>query len=206
MFICYIVVGLLYTIESVLFIGAIRDGLVARQVRPAGDADALVEAGPGAGALLRAGAVLGGVGQILLQRDAVVAHERVGQLAGGALAAAVAAAVLRVRRALHQGLGRDPDVGGRALALELRLQGLRRGDGPAAAAVALVADLRGGHLGPGGEGRRGVHLHGQGRAGGAGLRVEEGDALAAARALARGLVALVQDLVDNYDEIKYRYN
>ena len=94
MFICYIVVGLLYTIESVLFIGAIRGGLVARQVRPAGDADALVEAGPGAGALLRAGAVLGGVGQILLQRDAVVAHERVGQLAGGALAAAVANRVL----------------------------------------------------------------------------------------------------------------
>mmetsp|Transcript_80416 Transcript_80416/g.217960 ORF Transcript_80416/g.217960 Transcript_80416/m.217960 type:complete len:263 (+) Transcript_80416:722-1510(+) len=127
--------------------------------------------------------------EVALQRDAVVAHPGVGELASGAIAAAGASAVLRVRDAVHESLRGDAGRGARVLD-ELRLQGLGGGDGPAAAAIALIPHFRAAvdvqAAGGAGHGlvARGVQaVHALGAA------AQEGGA-SATGAAARGLVAV----------------
>mmetsp|Transcript_89777 Transcript_89777/g.234150 ORF Transcript_89777/g.234150 Transcript_89777/m.234150 type:complete len:449 (-) Transcript_89777:10-1356(-) len=113
---------------------------VAGQLIPASDADAgrrLPEAGALGARLCPAR-----VRQVALQRNAVIAHPSIGELAGCTLAAAGAPAVLRVRHAVHKRLRRDPRHfgAGPAGTEELGLEGLGGGDGPATAAIALVPD------------------------------------------------------------------
>mmetsp|Transcript_87390 Transcript_87390/g.222615 ORF Transcript_87390/g.222615 Transcript_87390/m.222615 type:complete len:240 (+) Transcript_87390:526-1245(+) len=116
-----------------------RLGAVARQLVPAADAHAGAGLPEASGLMALAGP--GCVLEVALQRDAVVAHPGVGELASGAIAAALASAVLRVRDAVHERLRGDAGRGARVLD-ELCLQGLGGGDGPAAAAIALIPHVR----------------------------------------------------------------
>mmetsp|Transcript_78807 Transcript_78807/g.225784 ORF Transcript_78807/g.225784 Transcript_78807/m.225784 type:complete len:415 (-) Transcript_78807:103-1347(-) len=170
---------------------------VAGQLVPAADADAGGRLPEASRLMARAGLLC--VPEILVERDAVVSHPGEGELARGAIAAAGASAVLGVRHAVQERLHRDRDVrllpaAGALLADELRLDGLCGGDGPAAAAVALVPDRGAGpdvHA-AGGTGRR---LVGRGvdEERPLGQALHEGHAVAAGHAAAGGLVA-VQDL------------